>query len=248
MQDSELDLGTRLREARRRRARTLQDIAASTRIPVEWLAAIERNEFADLPQGIFRRAYVRAFAAEVGVEAEPLPEALLPNPDVTLSASRDSGMGQWRHQIPTALTVLLLATILVLARLTSNPDGDAVSPARSAPEFAAYGVETAPLETSEPALTTDDTLPRPRASLTMTFLGSCWVSATADGRRVIHRLVKEGEHLEIEGRDGIAVELGDAGAVLASINGGSPRVLGADGEVLRMKLTPSESTLVDAAV
>ena len=248
MHDSELDLGTRLRDARQRRARTLQEIAASTRIPVEWLAAIERNEFDDLPRGIFRRAYVRAFAAEVGVEAEPLPEALLPNPDVTVSASRDSGMGRWRHQLPTVLTIFLLSTILVLSRTTWNLDRDAAPPVPSAPDLAAYATPTAPMESVEPAPATDLALPRQSASLTMRFLGSCWVSATADGRRVIHRLVNEGELLEIEGRDGIAVEIGDAGAVLASINGGPPHVLGADGEVVRMKLTPSEPMPVHAAV
>ena len=32
------------------------------------LAAIEHNDFARLPGGVFRRAYVRAFAAEVGLK------------------------------------------------------------------------------------------------------------------------------------------------------------------------------------
>jgi cytoskeletal protein RodZ len=97
MQDSKLDLGTRLRDARQRRGWTLRDVAASTRIPVDWLAAIERNDFDRLPHGIFRRAYVRAFAAEVGVEADPLPEALLPNPEVILNTSRGVGAREWRR-------------------------------------------------------------------------------------------------------------------------------------------------------
>src|SRR3989304_6323930 len=36
------------------------------------LAAIEHNDFARLPGGVFRRAYVRAFAAEVGLNADEL--------------------------------------------------------------------------------------------------------------------------------------------------------------------------------
>jgi hypothetical protein len=239
MQDSTLDLGTRLREARLRRGWTLRNVAASTRIPVDWLAAIERNEFDRLPQGIFRRSYVRTFATHVGVEAEPLPDALLSNPDVTFNATREVDVRAWRHHLSTALTVLLLSTILVLTRTEWNGD-PVVSPAAPSSPTVGEVTTAGPSETSVPAHPIDSALPHSRASLTMQFLGPCWISATADGRRVVHRLVAEGERLEIEGQDSISIDIGDAGAVWGSINGGSPRVLGANREVLRMELAPGE--------
>jgi transcriptional regulator with XRE-family HTH domain len=240
MQDSELDLGTRLREARLHRGWTLREVAASTKIPVDWIAAIERNEFDLLPEGIFRRSYVRAFAAEVGVRAEPFPEALLQNPEIGRIASRDVGEGTSRHNLSMVLTILLLSTIWALARTTGNsaPDIDGTGP--SASNIATSTRLDVASETGDAAHAADSVPPQAGASLTMRFLGPCWISATADGRRVVHRLVAEGERLEIEGQDSISIEIGDAGAVLGSINGSSPRVLGADSEVLRMELTPSE--------
>jgi cytoskeletal protein RodZ len=64
------DLGTRLKEARQARGVSLREIATSTKISVVTLEALERNDFARLPGGIFSRAFVRAYALAVGVEPE----------------------------------------------------------------------------------------------------------------------------------------------------------------------------------
>jgi cytoskeletal protein RodZ len=64
------DFGTRLREARERSGVSLRDIAAHTNISVANLEAIERNDPSRLPGGIFARAFVRSYAAEVGLDPE----------------------------------------------------------------------------------------------------------------------------------------------------------------------------------
>ena len=66
------DIGSRLRQARETRGLTLRDIAATTKISMTALVAMERNDFARLPGGVFRKAYVRAFASEVGLNADEL--------------------------------------------------------------------------------------------------------------------------------------------------------------------------------
>ena len=62
------DFGARLREARERKGVSLRHIAESTRISVGILEALERNEISRLPGGIFSRAFVRAYALEVGLD------------------------------------------------------------------------------------------------------------------------------------------------------------------------------------
>jgi cytoskeletal protein RodZ len=69
------DIGARLHQARTRRGLTLEGISGSTKIPVRLLVAIEADDFARLPGGVFRRAYVRAFATEVGLDANELSKA-----------------------------------------------------------------------------------------------------------------------------------------------------------------------------
>ena len=64
------DFGATLRNARERRGLTLRVIADTTKISVRALEALERNDIARLPAGIFSRAFVRAYAGEVGLDPE----------------------------------------------------------------------------------------------------------------------------------------------------------------------------------
>jgi cytoskeleton protein RodZ len=67
-----MEVGHQLSTARQRRGLTLDDISRTTKIPVSLLEAIERDDVARLPQGFFTRAFVRAYAHEVGVNADDL--------------------------------------------------------------------------------------------------------------------------------------------------------------------------------
>jgi cytoskeleton protein RodZ len=64
------DIGAHLREARERAGITLRDVASATKISVPSLEALERNDIARLPGGIFVRAFVRAYAKRVGLDPE----------------------------------------------------------------------------------------------------------------------------------------------------------------------------------
>ena len=64
------DFGGKLRLARERRGISLRQIAASTKISVGALEALERNDVSKLPGGIFSRAFVRSYAVEVGLDPD----------------------------------------------------------------------------------------------------------------------------------------------------------------------------------
>ena len=64
------DFGGKLRQAREARGISVRQIAATTRISVAALEALERNDVSKLPGGIFSRAFVRSYAAEVGLNPE----------------------------------------------------------------------------------------------------------------------------------------------------------------------------------
>src|SRR6476659_451890 len=64
------DLGARLNQAREAREMALKTIAIRTQIAVTALEALEANDFTRLPGGIFGRAFVRAYAVEIGLDPE----------------------------------------------------------------------------------------------------------------------------------------------------------------------------------
>ena len=99
------DFGGKLRQARERRGISLRQIAASTKISAAALEALERNDISRLPGGIFSRAFVRSYAAEVGLDpdATPLSDVMTSQPQTIhpdepfVNALRVMHQGRFRH-------------------------------------------------------------------------------------------------------------------------------------------------------
>ncbi|MGH9257622.1 MAG: helix-turn-helix domain-containing protein [Vicinamibacterales bacterium] len=74
--------------------------------------------------------------------------------------------------------------------------------------------------------------------LTIQTVGPCWVSAVADGRTVIYRLMQAGEQQTIEGTTDVTLLVGDPSTFTFSINGLTGRSLGPAGRVAAVQISP----------
>jgi len=64
------DFGPRMKRLREQRGVSLREIAECTKISVRTLEALERDDVAHLPGGIFSRSIVRAYADAIGSDPE----------------------------------------------------------------------------------------------------------------------------------------------------------------------------------
>src|SRR3954469_15348117 len=64
------DLGAWLRRERERAGVSLETIAARTKVARTLLESLERNDVSRWPNGIFRRAFVRGYASQVGLDPD----------------------------------------------------------------------------------------------------------------------------------------------------------------------------------
>ena len=99
--------GARLRDAREQRRITLDAIAHSTKINRALFEGLERDDLSRWPSGIFRRAFIRAYAEAIGLDAEPiLAEFVARFPDATgqvpaaSAAPRDRILPVWHDGTP----------------------------------------------------------------------------------------------------------------------------------------------------
>lgn len=126
-------VGAKLRKARERRGVSLRQIADATKISVNILQGLERNDIAQLPGGVFGRAFVRSFATAVGldpdvtvaefVEQFPLgslkegypsaERADLDEPSKTRPHEVTIRIHRWKPPIPLGLTVIVLLAAAV---------------------------------------------------------------------------------------------------------------------------------------
>jgi cytoskeletal protein RodZ len=116
------DFGLTLRTTREAAGRTLREVADVTKLGVRTLEALERNQVERLPKGIFRRAIVRAYAQEVGLDPEATLKAFLrrfpddlPPPGGARKAIVDTPAGRRSWPAPLIMGVLLgLVAVLML--------------------------------------------------------------------------------------------------------------------------------------
>jgi hypothetical protein len=79
--------GGRLRQRREEQLIALSTIAEQTKIKLSLLEALERDDFSHWPTGIFRRAFVRAYAHAIGLEPDIVVREFLelhPDPPETI--------------------------------------------------------------------------------------------------------------------------------------------------------------------
>jgi transcriptional regulator with XRE-family HTH domain len=72
MSETSESLGSSLRRERERRGITLKAISDQTKVSVSLLEGLEADDLSRWPGGIFRRAFVRGYAAAIGLEPDEI--------------------------------------------------------------------------------------------------------------------------------------------------------------------------------
>lgn len=246
-----MDIGTKLRQARMNRGFSLADISQATKMPSHVLERIETGLFDQLPGGLFTRGYLRAFAREVGLDPEEIVsqyrahfEPRSPE-DEPLKLHSSSYQESERHTTGFALVITIAFAFLIYVYLAPRP-AEAPTDIPIDAVVAAVDVGTGPMRESTVVTTHADHLGA-RSTIAPAYAESlqielrpqmeCWVSATADGRPVIYRLMQGGERETIRAREEIVLRVGDAGALRYVVNGSDGRVLGAPGEPVTIRIT-----------
>ena len=237
------DPATRLRLAREAKGVSTRQVAESTKLSVRAIEALESGRVSALPEGIYRRAIIRAVASEVGLDPEQLLREFSIAHPIDLPAPSGPRavveVPQGRHALQGALAfigaILPLvagvayfgwpaarkADVVPIAGMRATRAADAIRPEI----VPAGGFAEAP----PPAL--------PRAVVvTLTFSSKCQLRIVADGREVLGRTVEQGESVPIELGDELLLLGDNAAAVQFSINGQAGRMLGEPGDVLSVRI------------
>jgi cytoskeleton protein RodZ len=218
------------------------------------LEALERSDLSRLPGGIFTRAFIRAYAQEVGLDpdrtiqdfiAELSPEAATATAH---PASIEDGekLESDRKAVATALRLVLVSVpiigLVIYYGTQRTPPASTSAPA--AESHASTPEVPAAQPPPEPVLAPDVSTPAvaitPQTSgLSMEIAprATCWVSVNTDGEQVFSGLMNAGDKRSVTAKDQIALNVGDAGAFAYTLNGRVGKPLGAPGEVVSARIT-----------
>jgi cytoskeletal protein RodZ len=113
-----LEIGSSLREARRRRGIGLADASATTMIRARYLEALEQEDVDALPEGPYQRSFLREYAEYLGLDGDILvaewvvrftPPEPEPPPPPPRARGIAAGLADHRRAIIAALVVIAAA-------------------------------------------------------------------------------------------------------------------------------------------
>jgi cytoskeletal protein RodZ len=253
-----MGIGADLRRAREQRGWSLSQLASRTKIAVSTLTAIEAERFSGLPEGFYRRAFLRSYAREVGLDAEEIVQRYLndfeqePAPPAQPEIAAESREERWPiyadwFSAPVQFALVTLFGTAALAGLVyfnsrQRPAPEpAVNTTSSRPQPQQGGDPPAVGTVGTAAAKAGDREESAAAPLRVTLqaLGPCWVSATADAHRLVYRQLNKGEQAVLQAQNEVTLRIGDAGALQWTINGAPGRPLGQAGEIATLHITPS---------
>jgi hypothetical protein len=248
-----MDVGARLREAREARGLSIASLSGITRLAPRWLETIERNDPSPFPPGPYARGYVRAYAREVGLDPDDtareyfaqFPQAPPPlaspeprSPVPTVSFDRPG-----RRPIGLPLVVALGVALAVLGWNGTHQDNPVSEPAGAVGTSGrTAGPESAPAS-AQPVATSATAAAAP-LRVTLAADGPAWITAAADGKRVMYQLVGPGTRQTIDATREVAIRVGDAGAVRWTIGARDAGPMGAPGEVRTVVVTPENAATI----
>jgi len=231
-----MTVGARLAAAREARGVSLEDLARRTRIPLSGLRALEADAHDRLPASIFTRGYIRACAAEIGLDPATLlahfdSERPLPPPRIQARPATpllaDAPSSASFHRSRRLVSIAAAAGVIALV-IWSGREPAGVTSVVQQPSAVAIAAP-------EPVGTTgEQSVPAPETdgvSLVLSADRECWVAALADGERAVYRLMQAGEREVVQAHARIWLRIGDAGALTLSFNDSAPQLAGPDGAV-----------------
>src|SRR3954452_5874975 len=129
-------VGSKLREARTRRKLSLAEVEAETKIRARYLQAIENDEWDQLPEDTYARAFIRTYGRFVGLDGDRLAEEqrrsrgaarpgerlprVDPRPRPVVRERRRGRRGVSPRVMVVAVTALVVAALLAIGLSTGG--------------------------------------------------------------------------------------------------------------------------------
>ncbi len=243
-------IGVVLRAARAGLGLSLAEVSARTKIRPEHLAALEDERLGSLPPYPFARGFLRTYAIELGLDPEPLlqrlAEAMLQEEPAPIEEARRletairpaRPMSPAQRAVRSATIVGLVAGTVLLVYFAKQlhefsqpvpaptPQGAVPSPQVPVPQ-ASVPQASAPAPVGVMTQVTGSGI-----TIDVEATGRSWILVVADEVAVYEGFVTAGERRRWQAKGSMTVRVGNAGAVILTVNGRSVGALGAPGEVV----------------
>ena len=240
-------IGQRLIDAREARGLTAADVAKKLRIRTMFVDALEREDWRAVGDPIYARGFLKNYARLVGLDADrlaaeaneeisagdarPAVSAFVPvQRDGIDSRDNRANVLAWIVPITGVVAALLVALVVVngIGLLRGAGNVSAVAPQPSPSPAPVPSASAADANAAGEEMAASQSAP---VDLRIAVTQPCWLSVTVDGKRVLYSTLPTGSVREFRADREITLRAGNAGGVVATIDGKDIGSLGRVGQV-----------------
>jgi cytoskeletal protein RodZ len=234
--------GRYLQSMRLEKKINLEKVSEETRIAVRNLQLIEKEDLEALPDEVFVKGFLRAYARAIGAdgdEAVRLYQARLNMVGRLADAgsfSPKSSFSAWRNLILSIIAILAVVALSLygVSYFQSQP------PEKQAGETSAVSAhsEAAPPQQETGSNDKKGVTAKPveKFILNLTAVDDTWIKAIVDNKEPREYNLTSGEKLEMEASEGFNLLIGNAGGLKLKLNGEPIKISGKAGEVINIQL------------
>lgn len=231
------EMGSYLCQLRTQQCKTIEEIAACTRINARFLRAIEEGKLDQLPEPVYVQGFIKHFGDALGLNGDEFAKAFPTG--VTVKRSTLSWGNSWIPQL-RPFHLYLFYICLVVGSVSGlsvliNPSKPQItdkepnsSPAQSLPT---PGNLDQTNSQAQLALTKIPSSPHKPVQVDITLKGRSWLLIVADGKKKYEGILEEGAHQTWVANEKLFVKAGDAGNVIVEFNNQQAKQMGAPGAV-----------------
>ena len=240
--------GQKLRSIREMQGISLSDVAGNTKIAVSSLKALEDENFAELPKGVYARSFIRTYSGVLGLDPEVMISEFVESyPDEVgrrseFGNAEGNSTDEYQSQQSMARTAVVVAGLSIPCLIFVAYVGlheaaetdeliatEKVESIVASPRLAVGSVST------ERSFVPDDrevVSSEQELVIELAPQADCWVSAVVDGAESLSKLMRSGDREIIRFTDRAVLNVGDAGVLSLKINNRLAKSLGGNGEVV----------------
>ncbi|MDF1591090.1 MAG: helix-turn-helix domain-containing protein [Desulfobacterales bacterium] len=238
-----LSFGRYLKNVRLDRGINLQQVSMETRIGIDNLLAIEREDHDRLPAEVFVKGFIRGYAKSVGADADDAVRLYLSGRRTFQETARvdadliKSGINFWPRLLLSLGVLFCIMTLSVF--ITSFPRKSDVKKEKLRPKAITkneLAVSTPlPQQTASPLMPLPTVVPE-KLLLKILTVEKTWLKVIIDDQKSREYSLNPGDRLELEALSEFNLLIGNAAGVHLNINDKDLPVPGNKGQVVALKI------------
>jgi cytoskeletal protein RodZ len=256
-------VGELLRKKREELGKDLRDISKTLKISYSYLKAIEDEDFKKLPEEVYVKGYIREYAEILHIDPDIAIKAYIQQISPPQAENKETiekeVVQRKRLKIKNLLIPLLLLFLVITIAFIIFPSSrgkkEAPQPRIETKKEIPLPLASPPAEAKKemlpPRVETKNELPSPPAgtekenilkakitphTLKVFATDTTWILITIDKTSTKDMILKKGDSVKLQAKEGFSLKIGNAGGVRLIFNGKNIGKLGEMGQVVTLNL------------